>query len=246
MTNYIMSDRECRDLSRGLVKKSPKKNRNYATKDYILGHGSLEDNENLENKPIIAQSSTHPKNTSQKPFQNKWINERVLLNSKDSSANYIPAQGSSLSHLLQSNVTPCTLQMQLDSNSLKVNETESEEYSTQSYHYELKSWKSVKEKVSNKYEYEKSDTDHPVYHTISLINGTINRMDLGEMKNRCKELNLDCNGRREAVKRRLKEYYKTEKLIQAGLLERRSSDERNSDFFIVIGKINLKYQKDQN
>jgi len=36
------------------------------------------------------------------------------------------------------------------------------------------------------------------------------------------------------VKRRLKEYYKTEKLIQAGLLERKSSDERNTDFFIVI------------
>ena len=62
-------------------------------------------------------------------------------------------------------------------------------------------------------------------------------MDLSEMKSKCKELQLDCNGKREALKRRLKEYYKTEKLIQAGLLERKSSDERNSDFFVVIGRL---------
>ena len=231
-----MSDRECRDLSRGLVKKSPKKNRNYVTKDYMQSRGSLEDNENSENKSIIAQSSTHHRHISQKPFQNTWINQRELPDSKDSSANHIQAQGSSLSHLLQSNVTPCALQMQLESTSIKVNESEREEYSNESYDNEQKSWKVAKEKTNNKYDYEKSDTDHPVYRTISLINGTINRMDLGEMKNRCKELNLDCNGKREAVKRRLKEYYKTEKLIQAGLLERRSNDERNSDFFIVVGK----------
>ena len=61
-------------------------------------------------------------------------------------------------------------------------------------------------------------------------------MDLNQMKLRCKELSLDSNGKREAVKRRLKEYYKTEKLIDAGLLERKSSDERNSDYFVVGGK----------
>ena len=82
------------------------------------------------------------------------------------------------------------------------------------------------------------DTTHPVYRMISLLNGEINRMDLNQMKNRCKELTLDSNGKREAVKRRLKEYYKSEKLIEAGLLERKSNDERNSDFFIVVGGYN--------
>ncbi len=48
---------------------------------------------------------------------------------------------------------------------------------------------------------------HPVYRELSRINGGINRMDLGELKRRCKELRLDCAGKREAVKRRLKVQY---------------------------------------
>lgn len=58
-----------------------------------------------------------------------------------------------------------------------------------------------------------------VYKEISLINGQINRMNLGELKNACKELKLDCYGRKDPLKRRLKEHYKVEKLVQAGLLE---------------------------
>ncbi|XP_059090591.1 3'-5' exoribonuclease 1-like [Tigriopus californicus] len=73
---------------------------------------------------------------------------------------------------------------------------------------------------------------HPVYSAISFINGQINRMDLNDLKQKCKQNNLDCHGKREAVKRRLKEYYKAQKLIEAGLLE--PSVNRNVDYFVVI------------
>ncbi len=71
-----------------------------------------------------------------------------------------------------------------------------------------------------------------VYHSISLMNGEINRMDLSEMKHRCRELNLHPMGKREAVKRRLKEYYKERLLVEAGVLDPREN--RNVDYFVVI------------
>lgn len=74
--------------------------------------------------------------------------------------------------------------------------------------------------------------EHPVYNDISLINGEINRMDCQVLQLKCKELHLDCRGKREALKRRLKEYWKVEKLIEAGLMERRTN--RNADFLVVI------------
>lgn len=64
-----------------------------------------------------------------------------------------------------------------------------------------------------------SEFQDQVYKEISLINGQINRMNLGELKNACKDLKLDCYGRKDPLKRRLKEHYKVEKLVQAGLLE---------------------------
>ena len=71
-----------------------------------------------------------------------------------------------------------------------------------------------------------------VYHSISQVNGMINRMDLSTMKKRCAELNLHPMGKREAVKRRLKEYYKETMLIEAGLIDPREN--RNVDVFVVI------------
>ena len=44
-------------------------------------------------------------------------------------------------------------------------------------------------------------------------------MSLGELKNKCKSLRLDCYGKRDPLKRRLKEHFKVEKLIEAGLME---------------------------
>lgn len=73
---------------------------------------------------------------------------------------------------------------------------------------------------------------HPVYNEISYINGQINRMDVSQMRNRCKEVGLEPAGKREALKRRLKEYFKAEKLIEAGLLER--NNPQNVEYFLVI------------
>ena len=71
-----------------------------------------------------------------------------------------------------------------------------------------------------------------VYHSISQVNGMINRMDLSTMKKRCVDLNLHPMGKREAVKRRLKEYYKETMLVEAGLIDPREN--RNVDVFVVI------------
>ena len=71
-----------------------------------------------------------------------------------------------------------------------------------------------------------------VYHSISQVNGMINRMDLSTMKKRCIDLNLHPMGKREAVKRRLKEYYKETMLVEAGLIDPREN--RNVDLFVVI------------
>ncbi len=73
---------------------------------------------------------------------------------------------------------------------------------------------------------------HPVYHQISVANGRINRMDLQQMKQRCRHLRLDSSGKREAVKRRLKEFHKRQLLIEAGLLN--PTDNRNMDYLVVI------------
>jgi hypothetical protein len=37
-----------------------------------------------------------------------------------------------------------------------------------------------------------------------------------QMRQRCREVGLEPSGRREALKRRLKEHFKSEKLIEAG------------------------------
>lgn len=85
------------------------------------------------------------------------------------------------------------------------------------------------------------EVDHPepidpaqrdVYHTISLINGRINRMSVGEMKRQCQRLHLDWQGQRQTVKRRLKEHYKMQSLIEAGIIK--PNHNRNVDAFLVI------------
>jgi hypothetical protein len=49
-----------------------------------------------------------------------------------------------------------------------------------------------------------------------------------QMRQRCKEVGLEPTGKREALKRRLKEHFKNEKLIEAGKLV--CFDERLSNF----------------
>ena len=75
------------------------------------------------------------------------------------------------------------------------------------------------------------DFEHPVFNAISLINGRINRLSISEMKRECKGLHLNCDGKRETVKRRLKEHYKAEKMVEAGM---KPPNYDNPDYFVVI------------
>ena len=223
-----MCDKESRDLMRGHVKKSPKKNRKNNGSEFADDHVSM-DNEDSENKSIIAQNSAYTWKKSESQVQFKCDSRRDLFKYTNTNQNAKDTRApiNSLKQLLLSSDNSYTARR---TNHFHTNHTEGAEHSQKS------SSTVNSENDARLYRSDQLHTSHPVYRTISLLNGNINRMDLNEMKTRCKELQLDCNGKREAVKRRLKEYYKTEKLIQAGLLERRSSDERNSDYFIVIGK----------
>lgn len=71
-----------------------------------------------------------------------------------------------------------------------------------------------------------------VYREISILNGQINRMNISQLKNACKDLSLDCYGTKDPLKKRLKEHYKVQKLISAGLMEAKAN--RNADFLIII------------
>ena len=55
---------------------------------------------------------------------------------------------------------------------------------------------------------------------------------MGELKRTLAEKNMNNHGKRDTLKRRLKEHIKVEKLIAAGLME--ASENRNVDYFVVI------------
>ncbi|XP_026884282.2 3'-5' exoribonuclease 1 [Electrophorus electricus] len=59
------------------------------------------------------------------------------------------------------------------------------------------------------------DFSDPVYKEISLANGTINRMTRDELRAKCAELKLDTRGVKDVLRKRLKNYYKKQKLKQA-------------------------------
>ena len=225
-----MCDRESRDLLRGFEKRTPKKNKNTRDQNIVSNVSSIRNNENYENESIIAQISI--KNQKFAPNHNSIRDKRQLFPNSAEGFNAKDTQTAtnSLKQLLLSK-----------SSAYPENSTQShtETLENDNDNNFKKSYPTIDDFDKNAKTYQNNGpfSGHPVYRTISLINGSINRMDLSEMKNKCKELQLDCNGKREALKRRLKEYYKTEKLIQAGLLERKSSDERNSDFFVVIGRL---------
>jgi len=77
----------------------------------------------------------------------------------------------------------------------------------------------------------RSSFDHPVYKDISRKNGLINRLDLSSMKRLCKEEGLDSTGKRDMVKQRLKQFYKTRMLREAGLLP---ASTRGYDRYLVV------------
>ncbi|XP_077777172.1 3'-5' exoribonuclease 1 isoform X1 [Podarcis muralis] len=59
-----------------------------------------------------------------------------------------------------------------------------------------------------------SDFSDPVYKEISLTNGHINRMSRDELRAKLAEFKLDTRGVKDVLKKRLKNYYKKEKLMQ--------------------------------
>ncbi|XP_051960411.1 3'-5' exoribonuclease 1-like [Xyrauchen texanus] len=59
------------------------------------------------------------------------------------------------------------------------------------------------------------DFSDPVYKEIALANGTINRMNREELRAKCAELKLDTRGVMDVLKKRLKSYYKRQKLHSA-------------------------------
>ncbi|XP_072847967.2 3'-5' exoribonuclease 1 isoform X1 [Pogona vitticeps] len=59
-----------------------------------------------------------------------------------------------------------------------------------------------------------SDFSDPVYKEISLTNGYINRMSRDELRAKLAEFKLDTRGVKDVLKKRLKNYYKKEKLMQ--------------------------------
>ncbi|XP_063150819.1 3'-5' exoribonuclease 1 isoform X2 [Candoia aspera] len=59
-----------------------------------------------------------------------------------------------------------------------------------------------------------SDFSDPIYKEISLTNGYINRMSREELRAKLAEFRLDTRGVKDVLKKRLKNYYKKEKLMQ--------------------------------
>ncbi|CAK8698591.1 unnamed protein product [Clavelina lepadiformis] len=54
----------------------------------------------------------------------------------------------------------------------------------------------------------------PVYHALSRINGSINRMTLTQLQQQLNKIGLNERGVKEVLKKRLKAYYKKQKLAQ--------------------------------
>ncbi|KAL7854165.1 hypothetical protein AOLI_G00210090 [Acnodon oligacanthus] len=59
------------------------------------------------------------------------------------------------------------------------------------------------------------DFSDPVYKEIALANGAVNRMTRDELRAKCTELKLDTRGVKDVLKKRLKSYYKRQKLKQS-------------------------------
>ncbi|XP_030625290.1 3'-5' exoribonuclease 1 [Chanos chanos] len=60
----------------------------------------------------------------------------------------------------------------------------------------------------------KGEFSDPVYKEIALANGRVNRMHKDELRSRLAELKLDTRGVKDVLRKRLKNYYKKQKLMQ--------------------------------
>ncbi|KAK2872607.1 hypothetical protein Q8A67_022504 [Cirrhinus molitorella] len=59
------------------------------------------------------------------------------------------------------------------------------------------------------------DFSDPVYKEIAVANGAINRMSRDELRAKCAELKLDTRGVKDVLRKRLKSYYKKQKLMHS-------------------------------
>jgi len=73
--------------------------------------------------------------------------------------------------------------------------------------------------------------DHPVYKDISRKNGLINKADLSTLKRMCKEEGLESAGKRNLIQQRLKCYWKSKLLREAGLIKNAA---KGFEYFVVI------------
>ncbi|KAF7696969.1 3'-5' exoribonuclease 1 [Silurus meridionalis] len=76
-----------------------------------------------------------------------------------------------------------------------------------------------------------ADFSDPIYKEISLANGAINRMNREELRAKCAELKLDTRGVKDVLKKRLKSYYKKQKLKQSASL---GADDSYYDYICVV------------
>ncbi|XP_053334645.1 3'-5' exoribonuclease 1 [Clarias gariepinus] len=76
-----------------------------------------------------------------------------------------------------------------------------------------------------------ADFSDPVYKEISLANGAINRMNRDELCAKCADLKLDTRGVKDVLRKRLKNYYKKQKLKQSATV---GSDDLYYDYICVV------------
>ncbi|XP_074850048.1 3'-5' exoribonuclease 1 isoform X3 [Carettochelys insculpta] len=75
-----------------------------------------------------------------------------------------------------------------------------------------------------------SDYSDPVYKEIALTNGYINRMSRDELRAKLAEFKLETRGVKDVLKKRLKNYYKKQKLMQ----KESSNGDSYYDYICVI------------
>ncbi|MFT7815330.1 3'-5' exoribonuclease 1 [Arapaima gigas] len=64
---------------------------------------------------------------------------------------------------------------------------------------------------------DRGEFSDPVYKEIALANGHINRMTKDELRSKLSELKLDTRGVKDVLKKRLKTYYKKQKLLHSAV-----------------------------
>ncbi|KAM8939124.1 3'-5' exoribonuclease 1 isoform 2-T2 [Pelodytes ibericus] len=78
-----------------------------------------------------------------------------------------------------------------------------------------------------------SDFSDPVYKEIAISNGCVNRMSKDELKVKLAELKLDTRGVKDVLRKRLKNYYKKQKLTKM-LSKESSSTDTYYDYICII------------